>query len=209
MEIRVTTTEERQRHASALPAETLPVFAGRFARELRGFVGRRVPAQDADDVTQDVLLRLHESASGLRHADRWQAWAYSVARNAIADHYRRRPPDEAVEDVLLEAARDAALPATRGFGCYEGDHDVHEEVLGWLRPTAESLPERYRRALIMADFEGVPQREIARRLGISVSGTKSRVQRARRLLAESLRACCEIAIDQDGRAVDFERRGGC
>src|SRR5687767_6153806 len=56
---------------------------------LRAFVGRRIrDPYAADDVAQDVLLRLHRSLGELRVEDRLDAFAYRVARNAIIDHYR-------------------------------------------------------------------------------------------------------------------------
>ncbi len=181
-----------------------------FVDGLRAFVARRVPARDADDVAQEVLLRLHQQASTLRDAGRAEAWVYGIARRAIADHYRgrRTPLDQGA--ALGDDAE--ALPAgdgggePRGFASFPGDHSVHEEVLSWLRPLADELPPAYREALVLADFEGATQREVADRLGLSLSGAKSRVQRARRLLGEHLRRCCELEIDADGTVVDFRRR---
>ena len=58
---------------------------------LRGFVGARIADPEAaDDVAQEVLLRLHRSLAALRTEDRLDAFAYRVARNAIIDHYRAR-----------------------------------------------------------------------------------------------------------------------
>ncbi|MEM7050232.1 MAG: sigma-70 family RNA polymerase sigma factor [Acidobacteriota bacterium] len=175
----------------------------RFLKGLRAFVARRVPEQDADDVVQEVLLRLHQGAAGLRDAKRAEAWVFTIARRTIADFYRaRRPTSEEEVDQLA-----ASLPDEPGsFATFPGDHSVHEEVLSWLRPMAEELPEKYRQALILADFEGLKQREVATRLGLSLSGAKSRVQRARTMLAGALEACCEVELGPDGRAVDFLRR---
>jgi RNA polymerase sigma-70 factor (ECF subfamily) len=71
---------------------------------------------------------------------------------------------------------------------------------------AEELPEIYREPLLMADFEGLPQREVAQRLGLTLSGAKSRVQRGRALLGEHLARCCEVELDAEGRVADFRRR---
>jgi RNA polymerase sigma-70 factor, ECF subfamily len=178
-----------------------------FVAGLRAFVARRVPARDAEDVAQEVLVRLHQGAASLRDASRAESWVYGVARRTIADYFRSREPAASAEP----AARAEELPApdgppARGFGAFAGDHSVHEEVLSWLRPMAEELPEPYRRALLMADFEGRPQREVAAELGLSLSGAKSRVQRARALLGTRLRRCCEIELGPEGRVLDFRRR---
>ncbi len=193
-----------------------------FVAGLRAFVARRVPPQEADDVTQDVLLRLHQGASGLRDADRAESWVYGIARRAIADFYRgRRRPEERAGGLDADEVPDARGPAPgsalgsghappdtppRGFASFPGDHSVHEEVLTWLRPMADELPPKYRDPLLLADFDGRPQREVAERLGLSLSGAKSRVQRARKLLGEHLRRCCELELDPDGEVIDFRRR---
>ena len=62
-------------------------------RELRarlgGFVGRRIgnPA-DAEDVVQDVFVRMQRNIEALSSTDRLDAWAFRITRNAIADYYR-------------------------------------------------------------------------------------------------------------------------
>lgn len=183
--------------------------ASRFADALRAFVVRRVRPQDADDVVQDVLMRIQRGAGGVRESERAEAWVYGVARRTIADYFRARGR---TREVGIETSLDdlAATPPTEPvhLGDFDGDHSVHEEVLGWLRPIAEGLPDGYREALLMADFEGRTQREVARSLGLSLSGAKSRVQRARILLGKRLRACCELHFDREGRVVDFRRRRG-
>lgn len=174
-----------------------------FVAGVRAFVARRVPAQDVDDVAQEVMVRLHRGAASLREAERAESWVYGVARRTVADYYRGR-------SVGGESVIEEALPADeaprKGFGSFPGEHSVHEEVLSWLRPMAEELPKRYREALLLADFEDHTQQEVADELGLSLSGAKSRVQRARVMLGEHLRRCCEIELGADGEVADFRRR---
>lgn len=173
-----------------------------FLRALRAFVARRVAAAEVDDVLQDVLLRLHQSGPTLRDSTRVEAWAYSITRRAIADHYRHRSPSHAPDD-LHDLADPAAM--SENLSGFSGEHDVHEEVLSWLRPCAEGLPEPDRQAVLMADFEGRTQQEVADALGLSLSGAKSRIQRARVRLGEALLACCEVEFGPDARATAFRR----
>lgn len=175
-----------------------------FLDGLRTFVARRVPRQDADDVAQEVLLRLYQGKDSLRQPARAEAWIYGIARRTIADYYRRRPGLETTGSTSPEPP--AETTETRGFGTFAGDHGPHEEVLSWLRPMVDELPSLYREPLLAADFEGKTQRQIAAELGLSLSGVKSRVQRARAMLGENLHRCCEVALGDDGRVVDFQRR---
>ncbi len=178
-----------------------------FVDGLRRFIAGRVPEADADDVLQDTLLRLHEASGSLRDADRAEAWVFSIARRTIADFYRERErgPDETPVGRAPQEAENEA-PATDNLSEYDGDHDVHEEVLSWLRPMAEELPKKYRRPLVRADFEGHTHQDIADELGLSRSGATSRIRRARAKLRERLRRCCEVEFGPEGRAVAFRRR---
>ena len=173
-----------------------------FVGALRAFIARRVPAADTDDVLQDVLLRLHQAAHTLRDAGRAEAWVYGIARRTIADHFRRRLAPAGTDDA--DALADSAAPP-ENLAAFRGEHDVHEEVLSWLRPFADALPEPDRTALLMADFEGRTQQDVADRLGLSLSGAKSRVQRARQRLGDAVRACCEVEFGPDARATAFRR----
>lgn len=181
-----------------------------FVEGLRRFIASRVPAADADDVLQDTLLRLHEAADSLRDADRAEAWVFSIARRTIADFYRdrERGPDETPVGRAPEETEEEP-PPTDNLSGYDGGHDVHEEVLSWLRPMAEELPEKYRRPLVMADFEGATHREVADEFGLSRSGATSRIRRARTKLREELQKCCEVEFGPEGRAVAFHRRESC
>lgn len=177
-----------------------------FAGGVRQYLRRRLPTEtDAEDVLQDVFLRITENVDQLQHADKAQAWVYAIARRAVADFYRRRErrsdvhtlPDD--EPAAEEEPPDRLVP-------HAGTHDVHEEVLSWLRPMIDELPEKYARPLRWADVEGLKQQEVADRLGLSLSGAKSRIQRARRQLGEVLAACCTVEFGPDGRATSFQRR---
>jgi RNA polymerase sigma-70 factor (ECF subfamily) len=68
----------------------------------------------------------------------------------------------------------------------------------------ERLSEDYRQAITLIDLEGLAQHEAAARLGLSVSGMKSRVQRGRRQLRAMLEACCMIALDRRRGVADYD-----
>jgi RNA polymerase sigma-70 factor (ECF subfamily) len=71
------------------------------------------------------------------------------------------------------------------------------------------LPPSYREALTLVEFDGVPQVEVASRLGISVSGMKSRVQRGRHRLASLLGECCALTLDARGLPMDYTTQRRC
>jgi RNA polymerase sigma-70 factor (ECF subfamily) len=138
-----------------------------------------------------------------------EAWVFTVARRTIADLYRDRERGVSEQTVgIPESGTEDEEWKRENLAPYSGEHDVHEEVLSWLRPMAEELPEDYSRPLIMADFEGYTQQEVADEIGLSLSGAKSRVQRARTKLKQRLRECCELEFGPKGRVEAFRRLGG-
>ena len=79
-----------------------------------------------------------------------------------------------------------------------------------MAPLMTELADVDREALRLVEVDGVTQVEAARRLGLSVSGMKSRVQRARSRLRSVVEACCRVELDRRGGLVDYEPRGqGC
>lgn len=179
-----------------------------FGHQLRGFITRRVDnAADADDILQEVFLRIHQHRDSVQQADRLGAWLFQVTRNAIADHYRapvRR------REVIAGASADLELAAS---GHDDGAHEeeaareadqANRELATCLRPIIERLPEIYREAVVLADLDGLTQREVAERLGLSVSGAKSRVQRGRQAIKAMLQECCQIQVDAGGRVTGYE-----
>jgi len=176
-------------------------------RKLRPFVERRVSGSDADDVLQDVFLRMQRGLAGLREEDRFGPWVYQVARSAILDHRRRtarRPVD-------TDEPPEVAVPAVD----VEEDGAVEREFAAFVAPFIAMLPSPYREALTLTELEGLTQKDAAAMLGVSLSGMKSRVQRGRVKLRELFQECCEITIDPRGRVIGYERRpdwkppGGC
>jgi RNA polymerase sigma-70 factor (ECF subfamily) len=182
-----------------------PVIAWRELRgPLAGFIAHRVAdPQDAEDVLQDVLLRIHRHADELAGADRVLAWVHRIARNAIVDFYRRRA---AWPELPAGAAGDLGeVPRPSD----EPDADaLRRELAACLRPLLERMPEKHRQALVLTELEGLPQVEAAHRVGISVSGMKARVQRGRSQLKTLLLECCHVELDRRGRITEYRARGG-
>src|SRR5215218_9749459 len=169
---------------------------------LRTFIERRVGDPDvADDLTQDVLLRLLMNDD--RQIENPTAWLYRVARNAIIDHYRTRRDWRPLE-------ADAPTPPGQAEDPFADDsHEAQRELAGCLRSLVDQLAEPYRSALIDADLAGQTQAEAARSAGVSISGMKSRVQRGRRLLHHLLTECCRVYTGPTGSIRGYEPAAGC
>jgi RNA polymerase sigma-70 factor, ECF subfamily len=179
---------------------TEPTIVASHARELRAllipFITKRVAPQDVEDVLHDVFVRIQRGLADLRDTDKLVAWAYQVARNAIVDHARY---STIRQHDTLERVRTAA-PVS------DEDNSGAGELAVILGHFITMLPDPYRDALRLTELEGMTQAEAARRVGLSVPGMKSRVQRARVQLRELLEACCVIELDTRGTIIDVEPR---
>ena len=173
---------------------------------LRSFIVKRVANEaEADDIVQDVWLKMQRGLGGLKDQNRLISWIYQIARHAIIDHYRapdRRREMPAGLAADLEAYR--SLPSRQTAA--EDSGQLRTELAGCLRPMIEQLSEDYRQAVTLVDLEGLTQQEAATQLGLSLSGMKSRVQRGRRQLKGMLETCCTIELDRRRRVADYEVR---
>jgi len=166
-----------------------------FSDRLRSFIRARVSSDaDADDLLSDVFMKVHTRIDGLRDDERITSWLYRITRNAVIDHYRQRRESTQLVDL--------AEPET-------STSDAEQVIAGGLRGMVEDLPDRYRQALVLTEFEGLTQIQMADRLGLSVSGAKSRVQRARGMLRDELLACCHFEFDRRGHMIDFTPKRAC
>lgn len=184
--------------AAAEPLHTATLWE-QFAAPLRSFVARRAPREvDTEDVLQDVFVRIQAQLPNLRDADRIDAWIFQIARNVVADAFRKR----ARRELLTErAAFEESLQGT------EDDERLAESALiSCLASMIAQLPEPYRQAIALTEIDGVTQTEAARRVGLSISGMKSRVQRGREQLKGIIQDCCHVKIDARGRVVECDPR---
>lgn len=169
---------------------TEEIWTGFRSKLLNYIRARARNAQDAEDILQNVFIKVHRSINTLDDEDRLGAWLYRVTHNSIVDFYRKSIPTPT--DVEPTTVINEDLP-------------IAEQTLApFLRTLVSELPEKYREAMVLSELEGLTQVEMGRRLGLSPSGAKSRVQRGRAMLRGELEACCHIEVDCRGHVVDFE-----
>jgi RNA polymerase sigma-70 factor, ECF subfamily len=179
-------------------------------QQVLGYVARRVRSrEDAEDITQEVMLRIHRHRAELAHVERMSAWVYRIAGNAITDHYRRAARRELPSGHAADVPEPEPHNATPAW-IEPGTEQLRENLAACLAPLVERLSASYRHALELTELEGISQTEAAPRLGLSVSGMKARVQRARGQLRERLLECCHVELDRRQSVTEIRpRHGGC
>lgn len=161
---------------------------------LKSFIGKRVSnKQDVEEIAQDVLVKIFNGINSLKDNNRINPWIYQITRNAIIDYYRKNSkPMEFVE--LYEELSEE----------YYEDNNSNKEIAGCLKAMIENLPDKYKQAILLTEFNHLTYKEAGEILGLSVSGAKSRVQRARKMLKEMLTSCCSLEFDSMGNIVDYK-----
>ncbi len=171
-------------------------------QQLLGFVSKYVTnTDDAQDIVQDTFIKVKTNIEKLENPSKIEKWIYQIARNTMNDYFRKqkkRFEEDNSVDVIVEPT---------AFN--------NEDILVQIQTTKFSkyagfvineLPEKYKKAVFMADIEGLKMKEVAEELNLSVSGAKSRVQRGRKLIKEIILKCCDVNTDKYGNIIDYEPR---
>ncbi len=156
----------------------------------------------AEDILQEVFIRIHTRMHTLQDDHKIQSWIYQITRNAIVDHYRKyKPTEELPEEIRSE---NPELDEVQNI------NQARQEISDCVSPLIKQLSEPYRQAVLLSEIEGVKQKDIANQAGISLTGAKSRVQRGRAMVKEMLLECCQFEFDHQGKMIDYvARRKNC
>jgi RNA polymerase sigma-70 factor (ECF subfamily) len=166
-----------------------------LSADLRHFIGRRVSDQHvADDLLQETFVRVHRNLGSLQDANRMAAWVYQIARNVVRDHHRKNAV------ATTELADLDPADEHDGNDVFKGD--LQCRGAGWMDEMIRTLPDGYREAVQLAEMDCLLQQEVANRLGLSLSGAKSRIQRGRAMLRDVLERCCHFEFDGRGHLLD-------
>lgn len=167
-----------------------------FNIKLKKFIISRVNDQDlANDILQDVFIKIHLNISKLEDSTKLTPWVYQIARNTITDYYRKQKPKSDIDEFDIQEPL-----LEKNF-----NEIFQKDMLKYIN----ELPEKYRTALVLTEFKGMKQIELAQHLGISYSGAKTRVLRAKNKLKELFTDCCNIQSDVFGNIVDYNKKVIC
>lgn len=146
-----------------------------FARFFRSFQDR----QEAEDLTQDVLLRLYRSRKRYEPRAKFATWLFHIAQNVARNAYRHRRRRACVHLASVDSAEQAnADRRAPGLSCPSRSLEF-SELAGAIRNAVSGLGNRQRAALEMHQFQNCSYAQIAAALALSTKATKSLLYRAR------------------------------
>lgn len=166
-----------------------------FHKELFNFINKRVNDREvSNDILQDVFIKIHLKLNTLSDKDKLASWVYQITRNSILDYFRKQKNKVPLSDNLMELEEEKVFNA---------------ELVTCLKPMIDQLPDNYKEAILQTEMGVLSQKEYADKLGISYSGAKSRIQRARQQLHSLFNECCSIQSDKYGNIIEHECKKDC
>lgn len=163
----------------------------KFYDELLGFIRKSVHNDtDASDILHDVLMKAQEKYDSLLEPEKFIPWVYQIARNMITDYYRKKKDIVEIDDSMTMHQDNRSIRIR-----------ANSEIIPQL---LEKLPEEYQQVYMLYE-KGLSHKEIAEKLAISVSLSKTRVVRAKKKLEEMLKnvRCKKMIINKHDMSVKY------
>jgi RNA polymerase sigma-70 factor (ECF subfamily) len=165
-------------------------LAGKYHRPIFHFLFRMVRNQAiAEELTQDVFLRVYRSRASYRAEAKFTTWLYRIATNLAVNYARDTKHERAARNVYLDAPDEetGATPDVANGGPSVEESLLRDERMKAIRSHVMALPERQKMAVLMHKYQGMDYREIGEVLKLSESATKSLLFRAYQSLREKLK----------------------
>jgi len=154
-----------------------------YHQDVKQFIRSKVREEYvANDLLQETFIKVHTKIDTLHDQNKLKSWIFTIARNTILDHFKQHENSREFfeNDLILEEEK-----------------PVHNEK-DCLHGIIKRLHKKYRDPLFLSDIKGMKQTEIAQQLNLQLSTTKSRIQRARKQIAQGYMACCDFKLNEKG-----------
>ncbi len=157
-------------------------FSGRVRAHLLKKLRRK---DDVDDLMQEIFIKIHTHLGCLKDRKKLASWIYTIVENTLNDHYRKSRIDTEFDE-------------GKDYTADSNEENPLAGITGCLSVFIDRLPPKYKEPFVLSDVEGMKQKDIAKRMNLSYSGLKSRVQRGREMIKDMFLECCKLSIDNKG-----------
>lgn len=166
----------------------------KYKGHLLNFIKTKINDEhNADDILQEVSIKLLDNLNRKTEIKNYKTWLFQVTRNTIADYYRKNKKHS-------ELSITQSKINTNSSACF---CDLSGFVI------QSYLPKEYGEPLYLSDIEQKSQQEIAELLDLSLTATKSRIQRGRKKLKKLVSTCIDISYNNKGQISDFQLKNNC
>jgi RNA polymerase sigma-70 factor (ECF subfamily) len=179
---------------SHAPVDFAGIFDAYHAK-VCDYAAKLVGHDDADDVVQEVFLKVSRALDTVADPARLSSWIYAITLNTVRDRARARAsrPVPAPEDAEARLAL-VSDPATRT----PEEAATRSEMVACYVDYVERLQRDFYDVYVLAEFDHLSNAEIARRLALSLATVKIRLHRARTKLHQELRRNCRCYYNERG-----------
>ncbi len=181
---------------------TLPAFHEVYAMyhpKILRYLSNLLGENDAEDLAQIVFLKVHEGLKDFRGEAKLSTWIYRIATNVAADRVRsasfRESPHSDADLLTLAGVGDTNIWTGEKAPAMDQEL-VRREMTACISSIVEQLPENSRAVILLSEFEGMKNGEIAEILGITLDTVKIRLFRGRARLREELQNQCTFYRDE-------------
>ncbi|WP_169301396.1 sigma-70 family RNA polymerase sigma factor [Pontimicrobium aquaticum] len=147
----------------------------------------------ADELSHEVLMKIYKSCCSGNEIKNIRSWMFQIAHNTVIDHLKKEGKfvDKVTE--ILET----------------NENNTYKDVEEFVEPLIKLLPQKYATPLLLSDIEGISQIEVSKKMNLSLTATKSRIQRARKLLKEKIIECSNLETNTKGNPISIEIKANC
>ncbi|MBP8981112.1 MAG: sigma-70 family RNA polymerase sigma factor [Syntrophobacterales bacterium] len=171
-----------------------------YQEKIRRYLTRMVGENEAEDLTQEVFVKIGQSLETFRGESSLSTWIYRIATNTALDKLRHPYNHHAAEKLLpVEAVKETKEDENIWTGETAASTEqrvIRQEMNGCIREIIETLPETYRSVIVLSELEGLSDGEIADILNLTIPATKIRLHRARARLRKELSTACVFYRDE-------------
>ncbi len=189
---------------------TLDVVYKDHRQRILSYLTRLVGEAEAEDLTQEVFVKVGKGLTGFRGESNLTTWIYRIATNTAFDRFRgaafKGTGQDEISILSIEKA-DPADPWTGRKSPTVEEQAIREEMSICVRSVVERLPEDYRAMIVLSDMEGFKDSEVADILGMNLTAAKMRLHRARAELRKALSATCVFYRNEENELA-CDRRSG-
>ena len=167
-------------------------YYGRVLNFIYRFVGNRAVAEE---LTQDVFLRVHQGRRTYQPQAKFQTWIYTIAKNVALNELRSRKGTVSLDEVIVTKEGEVKRDLADQSAVNPQEELFRRERQALVAQAIASLPENQRMAVILRRYDDFSYEEIAATLGCSVAAVKSLLSRAKENLRDKLADLVEAASE--------------
>jgi RNA polymerase sigma-70 factor, ECF subfamily len=183
---------------SALDFET--IYQEYYSKILK-YVTRLIGPFHAEDVTQEVFSKANRNLQTLKKGSKLSSWLYRIATNTAIDKtralsFKHSENNESGEENISFQDKNTWTGENRSS---TDQTLIKEEMRGCVQEFIYRLPKDYKTVLILREYEGRNNKEIAQILDVSIHTVKIRYHRAKAMLKKELDSGCDFYVDDENR----------